>query len=70
MKNIKKIVIQLFVKLIVGAIIFLIMGRIVNPEKPIFNEGIYSAFIGFAIFFIGEAIWKIYQQQKNVQNDL
>ncbi len=67
MKDIKKILIQLFLKLIIGAAIFLIMGRIINPEKPIFNEGICSAFIGLAIFFIGESIWKAYQQQKKLQ---
>ncbi len=70
MKNIKRILIQLFVKLVVGATIFLIMGRIIHPEKPIFNEGIMSAFIGLAIFFIGEAVWKVYQQQRTSQNDL
>ena len=67
MKNIKSILIHIFFKLIIGAVIFLIMGRFINTEMPIFNKGICSAFIGLAIFFIGESIWKAYQQQKKLQ---
>lgn len=70
MKNIKRILIHLFVKLIVGATIFLMMGKIIHPEKPVLNEGILGAFIGLAIFFIGEAVWKVYQHQRTYKINL
>jgi TM2 domain-containing membrane protein YozV len=67
MKNYGKIILVLFIKLIIGALIFLLMQRIYAPEKQMFNEGIYNGFIGLAIFFTGEAIWKVYQQQKQTK---
>jgi hypothetical protein len=66
MKHLRKTII----KLLVSAIIFLLMGWIIYPDKPIFNEGFYYAFSGAAIFFIGEAIWKAYQSKNNKDYEL
>lgn len=59
MKMTKKILLFFFVKLIIGATIFLLMDWMINSEKPIINKGTYSTYIGFAIFIIGETIWNI-----------
>lgn len=59
MKKTIIILLLIFVKLIIGATIFPLMDWMINSEKPIINEGTYSAYIGFAIFIIGETIWNI-----------
>ncbi|WP_461637117.1 hypothetical protein [Labilibaculum euxinus] len=64
MKKTKKILLLSFVKLIIGAAIFILLDWIINSEEPIINKGTYSAYIGFAIFVIGETIWKISKQNK------
>ena len=71
MKYNEKRVKELLIKLIIGVTIFLIPEWTFNYlEKPIFKEGTYSAFGGFAIFLIGESIWKTNHQQKNAKNDI
>jgi len=64
MKKTKKILLLSFLKLLIGTAIFLLLDCMINFEKPIINKGTYSAYIGFAIFIIGETIWKISKQNK------
>jgi hypothetical protein len=68
MKKTKKILLLIFVKLAIGATIFLLMDWMINSEKPITNKGTYIAYIGFAIFIIGETIWNT-SKQKNKMNE-
>ncbi len=59
----KRIMLMFLVKLLLGAVIFVILSRFTYPEKTVFNEGTISAFIGFSIYMTGETIWKYYKRQ-------
>ena len=69
MKKTLNILLPIFVKLIIGATIFLLMEWMIDSDKPIINKGTYSGYIGFAIWIVGEAIWNATKRQDKECNE-
>ena len=57
-------IIILIIKLSIMAILFYILDRMFNPNKIFSKIESWSGYIGVAAFFIGEFIYKSYQDYK------
>ncbi len=63
-KNNRKSITVLIIKLVFVAIMFLVFDWIRNPDKMFFKMENWAGYIGVSMIFIGETTNKIYQNQK------
>lgn len=64
-ENTQRQIKAVIIRLIIGAIIFFLLSLISkSPETGLIDKGKCSGYIGYAIYIIGEAIWKTYSKPK------